>query len=422
MGHIPYLPLRLRPPETILILPSAGLYTTANDMARYLRFHINRGEIDGKRLLSMAWAETMYTPPNTAAWEEGYGLGIGVHSRHGVRCLEHGGGGLGFNTEMIWYPELKLGMVVLTNSENRLYLQLPDEVMDEIITTNPQIYDPRALQSKITAPALPPEHDSEALTESELTQLIKSKSLPIDEHTLPRWQDYAGNYTALTWGLPYNDAEIKADSSGLHLAIPGFHLDIEEIEVEPGVFYDSTGDRLDLRGPRLETFKQPLTYWRLARNYRNITLVKLTPFRVAAKNGLVVVVLGGLITLLVLVFWVLVIPAWLVALRRRAKRAGAAVQAPYPRLGWIWPLSLLAGSCGLVTVLVLNTNPGLRLLPWPAPYLEAGLFWVVALGAPYAGVVVALAAAVMAGLAKKRAVFPLAIMLAMVGFFSLVCW
>ena len=60
IGHVD---VPLRPPVDFLIIPSGGVWTSAEDMARYVQFHINAGALDGTRLLQEDLAETMYTPP-----------------------------------------------------------------------------------------------------------------------------------------------------------------------------------------------------------------------------------------------------------------------------------------------------------------------------------------------------------------------
>lgn len=156
IGHLypPFIP-----PADFLILPSAGVYTSANDMARYLRFHLNAGMLDGRLLLREDLLATMYAPPNPAAQQESYALGVAVSQRNGARLIEHGGGGFGFKSEMMFYPELKLGIVLLTNSSvHKIQKSLPEEILDAIIASQPDVYRQRAAENKPVLPAAPPQH------------------------------------------------------------------------------------------------------------------------------------------------------------------------------------------------------------------------------------------------------------------------
>lgn len=113
VGHIN---VPLSPPVSFLIVPSGGVYTSADDLARYVIFHINRGAIDEWSILRTDLAEEMYRIPFAPSVRAEYALGLGVGQRHGTRIIGHGGGGFGFLSQMFWYPELKLGGLLLTNS------------------------------------------------------------------------------------------------------------------------------------------------------------------------------------------------------------------------------------------------------------------------------------------------------------------
>lgn len=105
-------------PVEIPLIPSGGVYTNILDMARYLMFHINEGCVDGRRLLREDLMRTMHTVAFPEPHERfGYGLGIGVDHFGPYVYYSHGGGGYGFTSQMIMFPGLKLGVIVLTNSE-----------------------------------------------------------------------------------------------------------------------------------------------------------------------------------------------------------------------------------------------------------------------------------------------------------------
>jgi CubicO group peptidase (beta-lactamase class C family) len=84
---------------------SAGsLYSTTEDLLRW-----EQGLMGGK-LLSTASLAKMTTP-----FKNDYALGLAVHAVNGHKVIEHGGGIEGFNTEIAYYPEDKLTVVVLAN-------------------------------------------------------------------------------------------------------------------------------------------------------------------------------------------------------------------------------------------------------------------------------------------------------------------
>jgi hypothetical protein len=85
-------------------LSAGGLYSTAEDLLRW-----EQGLFGGK-LLSSASLQKMTTP-----FKNDYACGLAVHTVKGIKLVEHGGGIEGFNTQLSYYPEEKLTVVVLGN-------------------------------------------------------------------------------------------------------------------------------------------------------------------------------------------------------------------------------------------------------------------------------------------------------------------
>ncbi|MFO0581486.1 MAG: serine hydrolase domain-containing protein [Anaeromyxobacter sp.] len=113
-------------PVEIPMLAPAGLYASASDLARFVRFHLNAGRVDGRVLLREELASAMGTLPFPLDGQvSGYGHGLWVRRYHlggeEVRSLDHGGGGFGFLSQMKWLPDLGYGVVVLTNSSDQEY-------------------------------------------------------------------------------------------------------------------------------------------------------------------------------------------------------------------------------------------------------------------------------------------------------------
>ena len=126
-------------PLEVPMLAAGGLYTSAIDLATFVQFHLNRGVISstGVRLLRPDILAEMYRIPFPVEGQtEGYALGIGMRTRNGHRYFSHGGGGFGFLSDMLWYPEAGLGIVVLTNSsDHQLQGVLAHELLDEFLKT-----------------------------------------------------------------------------------------------------------------------------------------------------------------------------------------------------------------------------------------------------------------------------------------------
>jgi CubicO group peptidase (beta-lactamase class C family) len=59
-------------------MPAGGLFSTAADTARFCRMLLNRGELDGKRYLSLKAFEALTTRQTPSSLKESYGLGLSV--------------------------------------------------------------------------------------------------------------------------------------------------------------------------------------------------------------------------------------------------------------------------------------------------------------------------------------------------------
>ncbi len=135
VGHVaPSLKVAGGIPVEVPMIPAGGVYTNILDMARYLMFHINKGRADQAQLLQRELIEAMHSVQLPEKHERfGYGLGL-LSSHIGLEtCFSHGGGGYGFTTWMTMYPGLKLGVVVLTNSEQNSVIGPVSNLINKII-------------------------------------------------------------------------------------------------------------------------------------------------------------------------------------------------------------------------------------------------------------------------------------------------
>ncbi len=106
-------------PLRIPMIPSGGVYSTARDMAKYLQFHINKGVINGRRVLRADLMEEMHTIQFARPGQRaGYCLALIREPVSNSYNIYHSGGGYGFSSDMVMYPELKLGVITLFNSMN----------------------------------------------------------------------------------------------------------------------------------------------------------------------------------------------------------------------------------------------------------------------------------------------------------------
>ena len=108
------------PYEHIIMRPSGSLNASAREMARYLRTMINRGTLDGVRLLAPETVTRMETPTTTLAAREGVTHGDGLGNTtvfvNGHLFRGHGGTITGFRSRSAYSSDLGVGYFVSVNT------------------------------------------------------------------------------------------------------------------------------------------------------------------------------------------------------------------------------------------------------------------------------------------------------------------
>lgn len=91
---------------------AGGLISTASDLVRW------EVALMSGRAVSMASLEEMTQPfMLTNGKETTYGMGLQLDIQAGQRCVWHGGGINGFNSVLLHFPDVKLTIAVISNSE-----------------------------------------------------------------------------------------------------------------------------------------------------------------------------------------------------------------------------------------------------------------------------------------------------------------
>jgi len=97
-------------------IPAGNLYTTAEDLARFLSFLFAEGRASGRQLVRAETLREMFTPQLTKE-SNGFGLGFAVGDFHGHKSVRHMGAVYGFTSEINGLPQHKIGVVVLCNDD-----------------------------------------------------------------------------------------------------------------------------------------------------------------------------------------------------------------------------------------------------------------------------------------------------------------
>jgi CubicO group peptidase (beta-lactamase class C family) len=133
----------------ILLRPAGSINASANDMAAYVQFYLNRGAVAGKQIVPTADIDRMEIPTSTWAAKDGLKFGYGLSNyltvEDGFVYHGHNGGVEGGLTEMTYMPANGVGYFFSINSGNGDAFEKVGKAIRAYIT------------NKLPKPALPPE-------------------------------------------------------------------------------------------------------------------------------------------------------------------------------------------------------------------------------------------------------------------------
>ncbi|MGC2445616.1 serine hydrolase [Candidatus Binatus sp.] len=119
---VPYYPILLR--------PAGEMKSSPNEMARFVRMMLNRGTLDGVKIVSPESITRMETPETglaaRAGFKDGYALGNYVTIRHPIKTHGHNGGIDGFLSVYAYMPEQGLGYFLSINASSPALSQVED--------------------------------------------------------------------------------------------------------------------------------------------------------------------------------------------------------------------------------------------------------------------------------------------------------
>lgn len=215
---------------------AGGIISSVDDMAKWMRLQLNRGQWDTLHVWSEGQSRVMWTPHNNfvvggpsprAAHTNfsGYGLGWDLRDYRGHLVVEHGGGYDGMFSHTLLVPDLKLGVIVLTNGMTGVADASTRHVLEAYLGAT----DPDWMSDGVKREREAKERQKNQRLSADSTRLSGTKpSKPLAA--------YAGTYG----GPLYGDATVAVEGGKLVLRLlpnPDFvadlthwHLDVFEVK------------------------------------------------------------------------------------------------------------------------------------------------------------------------------------------------
>jgi CubicO group peptidase (beta-lactamase class C family) len=127
--------------------PSSTLHSSVLEMCRWATANLNRGELEGKRILDPESYNLLWRPmaeTGMGGIRKSVGLSWFLGEFKGEPCVSHGGGDMGFNTNLVLLPQKSIAIVVLCN-----YIPAPlggvtESILDILLGHEPQTFKPLA--------------------------------------------------------------------------------------------------------------------------------------------------------------------------------------------------------------------------------------------------------------------------------------
>ncbi|MGH8836236.1 MAG: serine hydrolase domain-containing protein, partial [Actinomycetes bacterium] len=339
----------VRPRVDCPMMAAGGLWASAADLARFLRFQLGDGTVDGRTVLDAALMQEMRTVPAPHAGEPaGYALGvIRTQLRVGQHpdLFNHNGGGDGFLSDLWWLPQLQLGIAVLTNSDTHdLQEALALGILSDLVAEPDSRYHDRMLRLPTQSDVVDP--DSHYVPPPDLAARIAAVAMPTSSEQSARWAGYAGYYRtgqpgAIDPTKPPSRFYVESGVPYFDAAEDGTPVRSRLTEFQPGLFLAENGETLDLRGSPMR--------------WRGVALNPVTNGPLAwqwALLAVVVVVAAG---------WLVVASVVSVRRRHEAGRSSTFGAPPGASIGrrLTTAVAIVGALAALVTVAAIRAIPGL---------------------------------------------------------------
>lgn len=231
----------------IPLIGSGAVYSSLYDMVKYVQMHLNYGEYDDERLINRESLFELYKVNLN-----NYGLGTYIDTLYGSYYLNHNGGGFGFESSILWFPEYNIGCLVLANKPANCFT-LASAIISEYINAN----NPSRIRDTLSTNGFNPFGSLKVKMDGVLYCI--NDSIFKDE-----WVQYLGSYKVIIGGrefmwyakiafaFGYKPFTIKVSKIDNKLWLNTSWLGKSKLyEYQPGLFFTKGGRALDLRDSNL---------------------------------------------------------------------------------------------------------------------------------------------------------------------------
>lgn len=203
------------------LAPAGAVWSTVEDLSKYLLLEMNNGLLGGKRVISEESILERRKPGVRIGEKSFYGLCLLSTIEQGLNLVGHGGNTMGFSSDLFFLPEKGLGMVILTNAYH----------------ANPFLALVKQKFLELTFSAKPRSEEmlKAALLEKEHAIKMKHRSISFDPKQTSWMEDLLGEYTSKTLG----EARLAKMADGVH-----YEMEFTEWKAKVGCELEKGGKKI----------------------------------------------------------------------------------------------------------------------------------------------------------------------------------
>jgi hypothetical protein len=199
------------------------IHSSIEDMARWVRFNLSGGRVGDKQLIRRETLAEMHSPqvvvgadPSAPSPRAAYGIGWFVDSYNGRACILHGGYVDDVNSDIMLFPQERLGIVSFVNFGPPTLARLINQHCFDLLSG---LTSSQSLQDKL---AIYEQKVADSATRVRAAQRVANTS---PSHS-PR--EYAGLYAHPAYGtieIQCNDQNLTLKRGELVLMLEHWHYD-----------------------------------------------------------------------------------------------------------------------------------------------------------------------------------------------------
>lgn len=181
------------------LAPAGTIASSVKDMVNWVMTQIDMGKFEGNQIIPAEAIAATRVPHTIVGMDPGekrnthfylYGLGLDINDRAGKIVVSHTGGVDGFLSSVMIVPEEKLGIVILTNTDQNSFFQdITKEIRDSYLNLPYRGYTYQSLKN----------NRQQKLEEKKQLDSLKNLINPKNKPALPL-ASYAGSYANELYG------------------------------------------------------------------------------------------------------------------------------------------------------------------------------------------------------------------------------